>query len=73
MFNIIANAYFKDKYSKRIDNTIRSVFGHCVIIPIKYTKIATNLVYSCANNNDADDSVVYVDNLNTSTTDSFEW
>lgn len=73
MFNIIANPMFTDPYSKRINNTIRSVFGACVVVPVDYHNSVTNLVYACANNSRKQDKVVYVDNLNNSTTDSFEW
>lgn len=73
MFNIIANPTFQDPYSKRIDNTIRAAFGSCVATPINYFDSPTNIVYICAKNSKANDRVVYVDNLNNSTTDSFNW
>lgn len=73
LFNIIANPTFQDPYSKRIDNTIRAAFGSCVATPINYFDSATNIVYICAKNSKANDRVVYVDNLNNSTTDSFNW
>lgn len=73
MFNIIADATFSDPYSKRIDNTIRSAFGSCIAAPTVYKSGATNIIYSCTKNARPNDTVVYVDDLNNSTTDSFTW
>jgi spermidine synthase len=73
VFNIIANPAFKDAYSKRIDNTIRSVFGSCAVIPTRYYNGTSNLIYACNNLTQSDDNVVYTDNLNNSATDSFAW
>lgn len=73
MFNIIASPTFKDAYSRRIDNTIRSAFGSCIAVPVSYGTEYTNIVYSCPKNGRAKDHVVYVDDLNNSTTDSFHW
>lgn len=73
MFNIIARPMFDDAYSQRIHNTISSVFGACTVIPMDYHDKVTNIVYACANHSRKHDRVVYVDNLNNSTTDSFEW
>jgi predicted membrane-bound spermidine synthase len=73
LFNIIANPFFSDLYSKRIDNTIRAIFLNCVSIPETYADRATNIIYACHNSKTNDDRIVYSDNLNTSTTDSFNW
>lgn len=72
IFNIIASPLLADAYSKRIDNTIRSVFKSCMVIPISYDTI-TNILYVCSNLPNQMDQTIYRDNLNTSTTDSFEW
>jgi hypothetical protein len=73
VFNIIANPLFNDRYAKRVDNTIRSVFGSCTVTPVRYFNELSNLIYACSNLTDASDHVIYTDNMNTSTTDSFAW
>jgi spermidine synthase len=73
IFNIIGNPMFNDKYIKRVDNTIRSVFGSCTITPVSYSDQLSNLIYACSNLTDVNDHVIYTDNMNTSTTDSFAW
>jgi hypothetical protein len=73
LFNIIANPTFSDAYSRRIDNTIRSAFGSCAAIPTQFKNAPTNIIYACSMSGRTADRVVYVDNLNNSTTDSFNW
>lgn len=73
IFNIIADPFFTDAYSKRIDNTIRSVFGSCAVLPFKYANQETNIIYACSHLTHAQDKVVYTDDKNSSTTDSFAW
>lgn len=73
LINIIANPLFSDPYSQRIDNTIRSGFGSCMAIPVQYHPGTTNIVYVCSNKAQMNDHVVYTDNLNNSTTDSYNW
>lgn len=73
IFNIIANPMLTDFYSKRIDNTIRAVFQNCISIPRTYANKATNIIYVCSHTNSQSDKNIYTDNLNTSTTDSFNW
>src|SRR3989338_6637788 len=73
LFNIIANPFLNDPYSKRVDNTLRSVFHHCMVIPLDYAQKPTNLLYVCAISNQLNDTKVYSDNLNTITTDFFAW
>ena len=68
IFNIIANPTLSDPYSKRIDNTLRSVFSNCMSIPLHYQNDLTNIIYLCNNNNS--DQHVYTDNLNQATLDS---
>ncbi|MBA3662121.1 MAG: fused MFS/spermidine synthase [Gammaproteobacteria bacterium] len=72
IFNIIANPFLTDAYSKRIDNTIRSVFANCMVIPHTYADRPTNIIYSCKKA-DHPDPIVYTDDLNRSTTDAFSW
>ncbi len=73
LFNIIANPLFSDPYSERINNTIRSGFGSCAVIPVEYHDSPTNIIYACSNKAQMHDHVIYTDNLNNSTTDSYNW
>lgn len=73
IFNVIAIPTFKDKYSKRMDNSIRSVFSNCTVTPILYSDKPTNIIYVCNANDQQNDKTYYSDNLNTSTTDFFTW
>lgn len=73
ILNIIAKPTLSDPYSKRIDNTIRSVFANCMSVPVNYWDAPTNVVYICFKGDNRLDKKIYTDNLNTSTTDSFEW
>lgn len=62
IFNVVANPLLKDKYGKRMDNTIRSVFGSCMAIPIKYANQNSNIIYVCQKNQP--DNLIYIDNTN---------
>jgi spermidine synthase len=73
IFNIIANPMLMDSYSKRIDNTIRSVFASCMAMPTTYADTINNILYVCANENHRADKTIYSDNLNTADTDYFAW
>ena len=73
IFNIIANPMLADAYSKRVDNTIRSVFERCMVTPGVYADKITNILYVCSNKSNQSDKVIYSDNFNNSTTDSFNW
>lgn len=73
LINIIANPFFNDAYSRRIDNTIRNAFGSCAVAPLHYRNAITNIIYVCNNHTDMQDNVVYTDNLNNSTMDSYSW
>lgn len=46
-FNVVAYPWLDDPYSKRIDNTIRSVFGNCRVDAGTFGNKPTNLVYAC--------------------------
>lgn len=70
VFNIVASPLLVDHYSKRMDNTIRSVFHNCMVTPVKFGIEHTNIIYICSNSTYVDNSV-YSDNLNNSTLDSF--
>lgn len=73
IFNIIAKPALADPYSKRMDNTVRSVFKNCMVIPLNYGMTDTNILYVCRNVGNEREQVVYLDNKNSSSTDSFEW
>ncbi|OGT09279.1 MAG: hypothetical protein A2V89_04210 [Gammaproteobacteria bacterium RBG_16_37_9] len=69
IFNIVARPFLNDPYSKRVDSTIRSVFGNCISIPLQYSDRLTNIIYVCRASKNAHDKEVYTDNLNTGTLD----
>ena len=73
IFNMIAKPTLSDPYSKRIDNTIRSVFKNCMVIPNHYHNEITNILYVCSNQDNQQEAKFYKDNLSSATTDSFEW
>jgi len=66
LLNIGARPTLEDAYSKRIDNTIRSVFHDCMAVPQKYTNEVSNVIYICKNNfqNKKRKKETYLDNLN---------
>lgn len=68
VINSIASPLFRDDYSRRLDNTIRKVFPHCAMIPLRWDGIG-NLIYVCPKNNP--DTSLYTDNLNSATFDYF--
>ncbi len=72
IFNMVANPMLTDRYSKHIDNTLRSVFRSCMALPQAYVNRASNIIYLCSQRG-LKDHGVYRDNLNHSTTDSFSW
>ena len=70
-FNVIANPFLSNAYSKRVDNTIRSVFQNCMSMPLHYTNALTNIIYICKKQATETDAVVYLDNHNKATMDYF--
>lgn len=73
IFNMIARPTLDDAYSKRVDNTIRSIFKNCMVMPLTYAKVTTNILYVCTNSPNQNDATIYADNLNSATIDSFFW
>lgn len=71
LFNIIARPMMNDAYSERVDNTIRSVFPHCLSVPIHYIDTGANIIYICQKNAKIQRGL-YTDNLNQSTLDFFK-
>ncbi len=71
LFNLIASPLLDDAYSKRVDNTIASVFPNCMKIPLDYKKGLTNIVYVCKKSSQEYDTMLYKDNLNRAELDFF--
>lgn len=71
IFNVLINPMLNDSYSKRVDNTIRSVFHNCMTRPLHYHNTITNVLYLCRDNK-IEDHTVYTDNQNSSTLDLFK-
>lgn len=71
VFNIIANPFLEDAYSKRIDNTISAVFENCMRIPMQYSNQLTNIIYLCKKSPQEYDKIVYTDNINRADLDYF--
>ena len=69
LMNIIANPMYTDNYSKRIDNTIRTVFNHCIATPTHYVTANSNIVYMCSKGESTADRMIYTDNKNQATLD----
>ena len=69
VLNIISNPLFKDDYSRRLNNTIFTVFPYCSIIPLNWDLHLSNVIYICPNN--TREKGRYTDNLNSSTFDYF--
>jgi predicted membrane-bound spermidine synthase len=69
IFNIIANPFFDDPYSKRVNNTILTVFKNCTIIPLRYNRNFNNIIYVCHKTANENDSTVYTDDKNSVTMD----
>lgn len=70
IFNIVARPTLEDVYSQRVDNTIRSIFNACMVIPSQHTHEVTNILYVCKNNKPLGRGV-YTDDLNPVTLDFF--
>jgi spermidine synthase len=69
--NIIAKPQLQDSYSKRLDNTIRSVFHSCVTFPMQYSSTITNIIYVCPKPTLEEDNSIYTDDRNTVTLDQY--
>jgi predicted membrane-bound spermidine synthase len=70
IFNMLARPTLDDAYSKHIDNTLRSVFASCMVIPEKYQGELTNILYVCRPSAYENDLMIYTDDKNRSTLDS---
>lgn len=63
-YNFIMNPNMSDKYSRGIDNTLRSVYGACFAYPLNMDAIITNVVFICSNNTLEGYDTVYIDDNN---------
>lgn len=70
IFNIIAKPTLDDAYSETIDNTIRSVFKHCMVVPLPYTTGPSNIIYICQKNPNMNKDL-YTDDKNRANLDFF--
>jgi len=71
VFNIIAHPTLKDEYSYYLDNTLRSVFKGCMVVPTEYANKFTNIIYICRGEHRDEKNAIYKDNLNRTTLDFF--
>jgi spermidine synthase len=73
ILNILARPTLEDPYSWRIDNTIRSVFHHCMAIPLQYSQEVSNIIYVCkiTENKPQSKHALYLDDLNKAAFDFF--
>lgn len=73
VFNIIGSPLLNTSYTKRLDNTIRSVFDSCTMSPLTYSwQQPQNLIYICQLNAQALDNTIYTDDHNQSSIDYFK-
>lgn len=70
IFNIIADPFLRDAYSKHIDNTLNTVFKNCMKQPLAY-QAPSNIIYVCQKNMNENDTYIYTDNNNRSSMDQF--
>jgi len=70
VFNIIADPFMQDPYSKSIDNTIKKVFRNCIKHPINYLSLA-NIIYICKKSSNENNYSFYTDNKNKASLDKF--
>lgn len=73
IFNIIAKPTLSDSYSKRVDNTIRSIFKNCMIEPSIYADAVTNILYICNKSSNQTEHTIYSDNRSTASSDSYSF
>lgn len=69
IFNIIGLANLKPKFERSIDSTLHSVFHHCMVIPLSFKNIPTNILYVCPKTKLDEKQIVYTDDINTASLD----
>jgi len=63
IFNLILNPTLNSAYDQRLDYTLRSVFPHCMSLPLRYTNHPTNVLYLCHHQGSThQDRTIYRDN-----------
>lgn len=62
VFNMIINPFLNDKYSRKVDNTIRSVFSNCSVTTLSYMSNKSNVIYVCLKDVSLGSCDVYCDN-----------
>ena len=72
IINIVGRPMLDDDYSRKVDNTIRSVFPQCMVIPLDYTEVSGNILYVCKKNLEFKEEGLYTDDLNQSPLDFFK-
>ena len=70
LINLIANPLFNNDYARIVFNTVHAAFPQCVIVPLSFSHPIANVIYICPKIDT--NTVVYSDNLNTSTLDFFK-
>jgi spermidine synthase len=72
VFNVLSRPTLRSVYGKRMDSTLRSVFGNCMVMPDNFQDKIVNIIYVCSLSENEGDKTVYTDNLNSSTLDYFQ-
>lgn len=72
IFNIIANPFLNDHFSKMNDNTINSVFKSCTKAPLSFKSQLANILYLCKKSRLEAISTTFTDNLNQAALRQFE-
>lgn len=62
VFNMVINPFLNDKYSLKVDNTIRSVFASCSVSTLSYVGGKSNVIYVCLKDSRYSANEVYSDN-----------
>jgi spermidine synthase len=70
IMNFIANPMLNDQFSQTVDNTLHSIFPHCMAETLNYGAQLANIIYVCKKNS-RNIRDIYTDNLNTASKDSF--
>jgi spermidine synthase len=72
IFNTIMKSTLEETFGKRVDNTIRTVFPSCNVVPYRHNNaLVENVLYFCTLSKFENDKTVYTDNKNTASLDFF--
>ncbi len=72
VFNIIAQPFFDNRFSKTTDNTLSSIFKNCVKYPLSFEKEVANIIYLCKRTTNEGLTTLYTDNLNRASLDQYQ-